>query len=165
MKSRFALPALALAAIAALVALPLVAQETPAPAPAPGPQAHHGRHAGGPPVYDLAAEITVSGRVADVVPQSCACGGLHLKLATASGELEVGLGPAAFLGELGAQFAVGDELQITGAKPKNEAPADFLARSVKKGESTYELRDAAGAPRWAAQGAACPMHRQGAKVG
>jgi len=163
MKSHFALPALALAAIAALVALPLVAQETPAPAP--GPQAHHGRHGGGPPAYDLAAETTISGRVADVVPQNCACGGLHLKLATASGELEVGLGPAAFLGELGAQFAVGDELQITGAKPKNEAPADFLARSVKKGESTYDLRDAAGAPRWTAQGTACPMHRQGAKAG
>jgi len=100
------------------------------------------------------------------VPQSCPCGGIHVRLTTADGDLEVGLGPVAYLAELGATFAAGDAVEVTGAKPKNDAPADFLARSVKKGDATYELRDAEGAPRWAGTGMACPMHsRHGAAAG
>lgn len=154
MKNRLLFAALAAAALAAT----LVA-ETPAPS-----QGRHQHMGGGPPAYDVAAETTLSGRVADVLPQSCACGGIHLRLTTDAGDVEVGLGPATFLGELGAQFAVGDTLSVVGSKPKNEAPAEFLARTVTKGEATYELRDAAGAPRWAEQGMGCPMHRRGAKA-
>lgn len=144
---------------AALVAAPLVAQM------GPGPHGRHDRKGGGPPVYDLAAETTLAGTVAEVVPQSCPCGGIHVRLTTADGDVEVGLGPVAFLSELGATFAAGDALEVTGAAPKNDAPADFLARSVKKGEATYELRDAAGSPRWAETGMACPMRGRRAAAG
>lgn len=146
---RFRTPlALAVLAAAALVSLaPGFAQ------PGSGP---HGRHGGGPPAYDLAAEKVVRGTVAEVKTQDCACAGVHLKLTTDAGELEVGLGPGAFLASLGATFAAGDEVEVTGAAPANEAPADFLARIVRKGETGYELRDADGKPRWAAAGMACP---------
>lgn len=146
-------------AAAALLAAPAVAQT------GAGPHGKHDRMGGGPPVYDVAAEKTLSGTVAEVVPQACPCGGIHVRLTTADGDLEVGLGPVAYLAELGATFAAGDAIEVTGAKPKNDAPADFLARSVKKGESTYELRDAEGAPRWTEVGMACPMHRRGASAG
>lgn len=146
-RSGFALPSFVLAATALLVAAVAFAQ------PGSGP---HGRHGGGPPAYDLAAEKVVRGTVAEVKTQGCACAGVHLKLTTESGELEVGLGPGAFLASLGATFAAGDEVEVTGAAPKNEAPADFLARIVRKGETGYELRDAEGQPRWAATGMACP---------
>lgn len=146
-------------AAAAIVAAPLVAQM------GTGPHGRHDRKGGGPPVYDVAAEKTLAGTVAEVVPQSCPCGGIHVRLTTTEGDVEVGMGPVAFLAELGASFAAGDAIEVTGAQPKNEAPADFLARSVRKGEATYELRDAEGAPRWAETGMACPMHRRGAAAG
>ncbi|KAB2963237.1 MAG: hypothetical protein F9K16_07115 [Thermoanaerobaculia bacterium] len=139
---------------AALVALPLAAQETPAPG---GPH----RHAGGMPVYDVAAEKVVEGKVAELLPQACGCGGLHLKLETADGPLEIGLGPAAFLGELGVTFNAGDDVAVTGAAPKGEARAEFLARSVRLNDKTFELRDAEGKPRWSMAGMNCPMHRKG----
>lgn len=137
---------------AAVVAAPLAAQM------GSGPHGRHDRRGGGPPVYDVAAERTLAGTVAEVVPQSCPCGGIHLRLTTADGDVEVGLGPVVYLAELGATFAAGDAIEVTGAEPKNEAPADFLARSVKKGEATYELRDAEGMPRWKGEGSSCPMH-------
>lgn len=127
---------------ASLVPLPLLAQGGPGP---------HGRHdcsGGGPPVYDVAAERTLAGTVAEVLPQNCPKAGIHLRLATPEGEIEVGLGPVAYLGELGANFATGDAIEVTGSAPKNEAPADFLARSVKKGEAIYPLRNEQGAPLW-----------------
>jgi hypothetical protein len=127
---------------ASLVPLPLLAQGGPGP---------HGRHdcaGGGPPVYDVAAERTLAGTVAEVLPQNCPRAGIHVRLSTPEGEIEVGLGPVAYLGELGANFATGDAIEVTGAAPKTEAPADFLARSVKKGEATYLLRNEQGAPLW-----------------
>jgi len=132
MKLRIA--AVALAAVAVIV-LPLAAQT------GSGPHGKHDRSGGGPPVYDLAGETTLTGTVAEVLPQSCPRAGIHLRLTTATGDVEVGLGPTTFLAELGAGF-----------QPKNDAPADFLARTVKKGDTTYELRDAEGAPRWAMAG-------------
>lgn len=148
------IPSLALAVLA-VVAAPLLAQDAPAA------KTGHDRQGGGPPVYDLAAETTLTGKVAEVLPQSCPMAGVHVRLTTATGDVEVGLGPGAYLAEIGAGFSTGDEIAVTGSKPKNDAPADFLARSVKKGEATYELRDAEGAPRWAMAGGGkgCPMHQ------
>lgn len=163
MKSRFVLAALAAAALVASVSV-MSAQG----GPGPGPGAGQGRHAGGPPAYDVAAETTLTGRVAELLPQPCACGGLHLRLTTAAGDVEVALGPSQYLADIGAAFLPQDEIQVTGAKPAtaptaataaNTAPAEFLARSIRKGDSTFELRDAAGKPRWAGTGMACPMHK------
>lgn len=161
MKARFALAALAATALVAAVSV-AAAQGGPGPGRGAGPGNCQGRHAGGPPAYDSAAETTLTGRVAELLPQPCACGGLHLRLTTASGDVEVALGPNAYLAEIGAAFMLQDEIQVTGAKPSNAAPADFLARSVRKGETTYELRDSQGQPRWAGTGMGCPMHKRGA---
>ncbi len=157
-----AISALAIVAAAAIVALPLYAQAGGGPH---GGHGDHNRMGGGPPAYDAAGETTLAGTVAEVIPQACPCGGIHVRLTTADGDVEIGLGPVAYLSELGATFAAGDAIEVTGAKPKNDAPAEFLARSVKKGDATFELRDAEGAPRWAGTGMACPMHRRGAAAG
>lgn len=161
MKARFAIAALAVTALVAAVSV-AVAQGGPGPGHGNGQGACQGRHAGGPPAYDSAAEKTLTGKVAELLPQACACGGLHVRLTTASGDVEVALGPTTYLAEIGASFRPQDEIQVTGAPPSNAAPADFLARSVRKGEATYELRDAAGLPRWAGAGKGCPMHKGGA---
>lgn len=162
MKSGSAFAALAAAALVASVSV-LAAQGGPGPGPGAGQGHCQGRHAGGPPAYDVAAETTLSGRVAELLPQPCACGGLHLRLTTAAGDVEVALGPSQYLADIGAAFLPQDELLVTGAKPANAAPAEFLARSIRKGDATFELRDAAGLPRWAGAGKACPMHKgQGA---
>lgn len=159
MKARFALAALAVAALVVSVA---AAQGGPGPGPGAGRGNCQGRHGGGPPAYDSAAETTLTGRVAELLPQACACGGLHLRLATSAGDVEVALGPSTYLAEIGVALKLQDEIQVTGAKSSNAAPAEFLARSVRKGEATYELRDAQGLPRWAGTGMGCPMHKRGA---
>ena len=160
MKVHISFAALAIAATAAVVASSAVsAQGGPGPGPGPGKQQCQGRHACGPPAYDRAAETTVAGRVAELLPQPCACGGLHLRLTTADGDIEVALGPSQYLADIGAAFLPQDEIRVTGAKPSNAAPADFLARSISKGAATFELRDADGKPRWAGTGKACPMHK------
>ncbi|MBP9144849.1 MAG: hypothetical protein KBF21_03150 [Thermoanaerobaculia bacterium] len=149
-------------AIAAVVASSVVfAQGGPGAGAGSGTGQHNcqGRHAGGPPAYDRAAETTVAGRVAELLPQPCACGGLHLRLTTADGDIEVALGPSQYLADIGAAFLPQDEIRVIGAKPSNAAPADFLARSISKGDATFELRDAEGKPRWAGAGMACPMHK------
>ena len=158
MKARFAITALAVTALVAAVSV-AVAQGGPGPGHGNGKGDCQGRHAGGPPAYDSAAETTLTGKVVELLPQACACGGLHVRLTTTSGDLEVALGPTTYLAEIGASIMLQDEIQVTGAKPSNAAPADFLARSVRKGEATYELRDAAGLPRWAGAGKGCPMHK------
>ena len=161
MKARFALAALAASALVAAVSV-AAAQGGPGPGRGAGQGNCQGRHAGGPPAYDSTAETTLTGRVAELLPQACACGGIHLRLTTSAGDVEVALGPSAYLAEIGASFMLQDEIQVTGAKPANAAPADFLARSIRKGEATFELRDAQGLPRWAGTGMGCPMHKHGA---
>ena len=70
MKVHISFAALAIAATAAVVASSAVsAQGGPGPGPGPGKQQCQGRHAGGPPAYDRAAEKTVTGRVAELLPQ------------------------------------------------------------------------------------------------
>ncbi|MEO8195987.1 MAG: hypothetical protein ABI689_04615 [Thermoanaerobaculia bacterium] len=159
MKSRQTLVAFAALAAGLLTAAIVVAQAT---APGSGPGGCQGRHGGGALAYDRAAETTLTGKVAELLPQACACGGLHLRLTTSDGALEVALGPAVYLAEIGAAFQPGDELQVTGVKPASAAPAEFMVRSVRKGEATFELRDADGLPRWAGAGKGCPMHPRGA---
>jgi hypothetical protein len=111
---------------------------------------------GGGPRYDTATEATVTGTV-DSVEQIAGpgpgrgrrgLGGTHLTLKTKTETLEVHLGPTAFLNEKKVGIAKGDTLVITGSRVTVDNEKVFIAKEVKKGDSTWTLRDAAGLPMW-----------------
>jgi hypothetical protein len=111
---------------------------------------------GGGPRYDTATEATVTGTV-DSVEQIAGpgggrgrrgSGGTHLTLKTRTEALDVHLGPTAFLNETKVAIAKGDTLVITGSRVTVDNEQVFIAKEVKKGDSTWTLRDAAGLPMW-----------------
>lgn len=96
--------------------------------------------------YDASKEQTVSGKVTAV--QRIAHGGrsegIHLSLQTAGGQVVVLLGPAHFIDKASLKINQGDEITVTGARQD----AMLIAREVKKGSDTLQLRTAAGLPLW-----------------
>jgi hypothetical protein len=100
--------------------------------------------------YDPATEITVIGLVQDIqqYTRGNGRGGTHLTLKTASGMLDVHLGPTRFLAKQDITFAKGDQLEVTGSKIHDDGGEAVVARVVKKGGKTLTLRDSAGIPLW-----------------
>jgi hypothetical protein len=79
-------------------------------------------------------------------------GGTHLTLKTSAETLEVHLGPTAFLNEKKLAVSKGDTLAIIGSRVTVDGEQVFIAKEVKKGDSTWTLRDAAGLPLWRGRG-------------
>jgi hypothetical protein len=79
-------------------------------------------------------------------------GGTHLTLKTKTETLDVHLGPPAFLNEKKVAIDKGDTLVITGSRITVDGEDVFIAKEVKKGDSTWTLRDAAGLPLWRGRG-------------
>ena len=138
--------AFGIAALALFVAAPLLAQ----------PQ---GRREGSPR-YDLATEATVTGTVESVEQIAGpgggrgrrGLGGTHITLKTTTETLAVHLGPTAFLNEKKVAIAKGDTLVVVGSGVTVDDERVFIAKEVKKGDSAWTLRDAAGLPLWRGRG-------------
>ena len=138
--------AFVIATLALLAAAPLLAQ----------PQ---GR-GDGSPRYDLATEATVMGTVESVEQIANSgggrgrrgLGGTHITLKTSADTLEVHVGPTAFLNEKKVAIAKGDTLVVVGSRITVDDERVFIAREVKKGDSVWTLRDAAGLPLWRGSG-------------
>jgi hypothetical protein len=136
--------ALRFAALALLVAAPLLAQ----PAGDDSPR------------YDLKTEATINGTVESVEQIAGpgggrgrrGLGGTHIRVKTGADTLEVHLGPTAFLTEKKVAVAKGDTLQIVGSRVTVDGEPVFVAREVRKGETVWTLRDAAGLPLWRGPG-------------
>ncbi len=115
---------------------------------------------GGSPRYDLATEATVTGTVMSVEQIASpgggrgrgGLGGTHITLKTSADTLEVHLGPTAFLKEKKVAIAKGDALVVVGSRVAVDAEPVFIAKEVKKGDSVWTLRDAAGLPLWRRRG-------------
>jgi hypothetical protein len=124
------------------------------------------------PIYDTTTEITLKGTVEDVKTVSGMMGGggrmerggrmgaqgmammqgTHVMLKTDAETIEVHLGPSAFLKDQKIELAKGDALEIVGSRVKIGESEALLAREVRKGETSWTLRDANGRPRWAMMG-------------
>lgn len=118
-------------------------------------QPARGRGQGGP-MYDTKAEARFSGSVVeiqDVTPPGRSgrrsLGGTHLTLKTATERLEVHLGPTAFLKDRKVEITRGDAVEILGSRVMLDGESVVLAREIRKGESTWTLRDATGRAIWA----------------
>ena len=104
----------------------------------------------GMPVYDASTEVTLSGAVDKITEHRHGrMQGKHLWLKTASETIEVHLGPAAFLAKEKFAVSPSDQIEVTGSRVKIEGADALIARSVKKGETTWALRDGQGVPNWA----------------
>lgn len=120
----------------ALLAAPALAQ-----GPGPHGRTHH---------YDPATEVRVKGTVEDVrqVADRSGGSGTHIILKTDKENLEVHLGPTAFVSKSEITFAKGDSIEVLGSRVKYGDADALLAREVQKDGKTLVLRDANGIPKW-----------------
>jgi hypothetical protein len=123
-------------------------------------------------MYDTTTETTLKGTVEEVKTVSGMLGGggrmapggrtgaqgmammqgIHVTLKTDAETLEVHLGPSAFLKDQKIEIAKGDALEIVGSRVKIGESEALIAREVRKGQTSWTLRDANGRPRWAMMG-------------
>jgi len=104
----------------------------------------------GSPKYDVAAEAKLKVTVQDL--KLPAKGNekdvAHLLVKSGDDSIDIYLCPKSFLDDMGATFAKGDEITVTGSKIKQDGGDLVLAREVVKGTDTLMLRDDKGKPVW-----------------
>ena len=107
-----------------------------------------------PARYDRVMETTVGGTITQVISAVGADGtvGVHAIVATASGLVNVQIGPAMYIGTNNFSFLFGDRVAIIGAKVTQGGTTAVWARSVTKDGQTLVLRDENGTPKWTATG-------------
>jgi hypothetical protein len=72
----------------------------------------------------------------------------HMVVKSGSDTLDIYLCPKSYLDDMGANYAKGDEITVTGSKIKQDGGDLILAREVVKGTDTLLLRDGKGKPVW-----------------
>jgi hypothetical protein len=104
----------------------------------------------GPPKYDVAAEAKFKVTVQDLkLPaKGKEKDAAHLLVTSGADTIDIYLCPKSFLDDMGATFAKGDEVTVTGSKITQDGAALILAREVVKGTDTLMLRDDKGKPVW-----------------
>jgi hypothetical protein len=123
------------ATLASLWFAPVLAQKTPKPSP---------------PKYDLQTEVKIKGTIEEVKlpPKGSEKEIVHLLVKNGTESADVYLCPKSFFDDMGMDFSKGDEITLTGSKVKQSEAEFVLAREVVKGNNTFVLRDAKGAPVW-----------------
>ena len=101
-----------------------------------------------PPAYDVKREQRVSGVVEAILGQarSGMPAGEHLTLLTATGRLDVQLGPVNRRGARSLGLTVGDQVEVTGCVARFRGQTVFLARQVKRGDQVLIYRNERGFP-------------------
>ena len=104
----------------------------------------------GPPKYDPTAEAKFKVTVQDLkLPaKGNEKDAAHLLVKSGDDTIDIYLCPKSFLDDMGATFAKGDEVTVTGSKIKHDGSDLVLAREVVKGTDTLMLRDDKGKPVW-----------------
>lgn len=97
--------------------------------------------------YDATRETALTGTVVSYTPSSTVAPlGAHVVLQTASGQVDVHLGPASFLQSNNFSLASGDAVRVVGVSVQGPESNLFLARVLQKGGQFLALRTANGAP-------------------
>ena len=113
---------------------------------------------GASPMYDVKTETTITGTVESVDTDTgaggrgCCAGGTHLMVKTDKETHAVHVGPTAYLAEKGITLAKGDTLEILGSRVTMDGASVVIARQIKRGDTTWTLRDASGRPLWSGRG-------------
>ena len=107
------------------------------------------------PKYDKKTEITFTGKVVTVtkrVRKRSRFAFYHLKVKTSQQTYSVHLGPVRFFKKKNFNFAVGDNVEITGSKIQRRNRTIILAAKITKGEISIKLRDKNGRFLWGRRG-------------
>ena len=102
------------------------------------------------PRYDARAEYAVKGKVAAVKIHDSVLGykDAHIILTTVQGDMEVHVGPVAYLAKRGFEVVPGDEVLVIGCKTMYEDKPVLVARQIKRGDRSLTLRNVRGNPVW-----------------
>ena len=94
----------------------------------------------GHPKYDVATEAKFKVTVQDMkLPaKGKEKDAAHLTVTSGADTIDIYLCPKAFLDDMGATFAKGDEVTVTGSKIKQDGSDLILAREVVKGTDTLD---------------------------
>jgi hypothetical protein len=104
-------------------------------------------------LYNPQAVETITGKVVAVNRLAARIAGrparVTLMLQTAQGNVKVHLGPADYLDQQALKPAVGDQVEVKGARLLRAKVTTFTAGEVRKGDQVLKLRDdATGRPLW-----------------
>jgi hypothetical protein len=102
------------------------------------------------PKYDLQTEAKLKGTIDEIKlpPKGSEKEIVHLTLKSGADTLDVYLCPKSFMNDMGMDFGKGDDISLTGSKVKVADADVVLAREVAKGNNSFIMRDAKGAPVW-----------------
>ncbi|MGC2831882.1 MAG: hypothetical protein WB627_06570 [Candidatus Acidiferrum sp.] len=101
-------------------------------------------------MYDAKTETTITGVIQEVkeVAGPGRSTGTHLVVKAGDEVENIHVGPTWYLKEKNYAFAKGDQIEVIGSKVKIQGAEAIIARQIKKGESTWTLRDERGIPLW-----------------
>ena len=98
-----------------------------------------------PSAYDVARETNLVGTVVSYTEESSRAPiGAHVTVETASGTVDVHLGPASYLRSNHFSFAAGDLVRFIGASIVTKEGSVFLARIAQHGARALAVRSASG---------------------
>ena len=124
----------------------------------PGPGGPGGNR-GGWMRYDTTKELTMKAEVVEVKtseprnPQMAAAGKrVHLVVKVDKAQKIVMVGPETMLAKEKISFAKGDKLTISGMTASFRGEDGIIARVIKKGKQTLELRNADGSSKFGGRG-------------
>lgn len=108
---------------------------------------------GGPPKYDLQAEMKTKGVVDEVnlVSDGVRSDFRELIIKNGDEKIRIYVCPKPFEDEMGLSFNKGDQVAVTGSKVTHDGVDVILARELVKGDDTLLFRDTKGAPVWNAR--------------
>ena len=149
----------------AIISLSSIGLFAPAVFAQHGPGAQHqqgaARHAdpAQTPAYDTKTVATIKGTIDEVKTDGRMMGAgrmgvqdQHLVLKTDTGTIDVQLGPATFLAEKKVHLTKGDTVEVIGSTVTVGESQVLLAREIRKGDTSWTLRDTSGAPLWTTGG-------------
>jgi hypothetical protein len=98
------------------------------------------------PAYDASNEITLTGRVSNVLkqPASGMIAGGHLIVATAQGAVDAHVGGKALQGHYAIAVKAGDSVKLVGVMTTMNHSQVFLVRTVEDSGHTYTIRNKNG---------------------
>jgi hypothetical protein len=96
--------------------------------------------------YDADKEVVIEGTVSSLVkrPGRGLLAGAHVMLNTAFGPLDAHLGNYAMRGRGALSLSRGDQVKVTGVRTTVDGRDVFLVRTVRKGLSVCQVRNARG---------------------
>lgn len=157
-KHRFSVGILTVSTIGLFASSTMYGQHGPAPHAAGVSQQQHGpeQHPTAPAPYDVNTEVRVTGAVVHVNTVVHGAGSARMAaqegtliLKTDAGTFDVQLAPPAFLAEKKVKIKKGDTVEVIGSRVTIGDSQLVLARQIRKGKTSWTLRDADGAPVWA----------------